>query len=348
MPGSSNSAPHYTKSAQELYNAGKAHCQSGQYDAALSELREAAAKTPNSAAVYFWLGKTQAGRGDTADAVASFQRSACLDSTNAKPHLEMGKAHVAADQLGAAMAALRQAQKLSPHSAEPLRQIAAVLIQQCQYDAAFEELQQALPLEPASALTHTILGRVYDLKGMKQQADAAYRESERLDPSIYAQAQIANGAQMETAGNYSGAIKQYQAATLTDPTCLDAFLRLGGANLEKKYVTAAADAFRIAVRLDPNCFVAHYTLGWLLLEMSLVNLKALLFKAKTAPPDEAIRVLRRAVELKPDETAAHLVLGKTYQAAGVRHLAREQFEQVLVLSASGEDAALAREALKAL
>ena len=341
-------SPNHPKSAQELYNSGKAHCQNGQYDAALLELREAAVRTPDSAPVHFWVGKAHAGRGSTADAIGAFQQSARLDPTNAKPHLEMGRVYTAADQLGAAAASFRQAQRLSPRSAEPLREIASVLIQQCQYDAALEELQRAIVLDPKAAMTYVFLGRVYDLKGMRQQADAAYRESERLDPRIYAQAQVANGDQMQEAGNYSGAIKQFQAATLTDPTCLDAFLRLGGANLEKRYVTAAADAFRAAVYLDPTCFVAHYTLGWLLLEMSLVNLKALLFKAKTAPPDEAIRVLRRAVELKPDETAAHLILGKTYQAAGIRHLAREQFEQVLALSASGEDAASAREALRAL
>ena len=223
------------------------------------------------------------GQGDGAAALASLQESARLDPANAKPHIEMGTVYFGDDQLGAALASFRQAQRLSPRSAEPLREIAAVLIEQCQYDAALDELQRALPLEPDAAMTHALLGRVYELKGMARQADQAYRQAERLDPRVYAQAQVANGVQMEAAGRVDDAIKQYQAATLTDPTFLDAFLRLGDANLAKHYVTASTDAFRAAVSLDPNSYIAHYMLGWVLLQKSQVNLKALLFRAKSAP-----------------------------------------------------------------
>ena len=342
------SAGSTSNSAQAHYNAGKTLYQSGEYEAALTEFQDALCRTPESAAVHFWIGKAQVGRGNTDEAINSFQQSIRLDPTNVKPHLEMGRACVAADQLGAAMASFRQAQRLSPQSAEPLREIAAVLIQQCQYDAAMEELQRALPMGPDAAMTHVLLGRVYELKDMKRQADTAYREAERLDPRVYAQAQVANGVQMEAAGRVDDAIKQYQAATLTDPTFLDAFLRLGNANLAKHYVTAAADRFRAAVSLDPNSYIAHYMLGWTMLEKSQVNLKALLFKAKSAPSEECVRSLRRAVELCPSAAAARYALGKAYHASGGRHLAREQFEQALALDPNSEDAAAAREALRAL
>ena len=344
----SGSASSTFNSAQEHYNAGKALCQAGQYISALIEFQEALRKTPESPAVHFWIGKAQAGQGNTAEAISALQRSARLDPTNAKPVLEMGRAYVAADQLGAATASFRQAERLAPHSAEPLREVAAVLIQQCQYDAALDELQRAFALEQGAALTQVLFGRAYELKGMARQADQAYRQAERLDPRVYAQAQVANGVQMEAAGRVDDAIKQYQAATLTDPTFLDAFLRLGNANLAKHYVTAAADGFRAAVSLDPNSYIAHYMLGWTMLEKSQVNLKALLFRAKSAPSEECVRSLRRAVELCPNEAAARYALGKAYDASGVRHLAREQFEQALALDPNGEDAVSAREALRAL
>ena len=342
------SAGSTSNSAQAHYNAGKALYQAGEYETALTEFQDALRRTPESAAVHFWIGKAQVGRGNTEEALNSFQHSIRLDPTNVKPHLEMGRAYVAADQLGAAAASFRQAQRLSPQSAEPLREIAAVLIQQCQYDAALEELQRALPLEPDAAMTHVLLGRVYELKGMMRQSEQAYRQAERLDPRVYAQAQVANGAQLEAAGRFDDAIKQYQAATLTNPAFLDAFLRLGNANLAKHFVTAAADAFRAAVSLDSNSYIAHYMLGWTLLEKSQVNLKALLFRAKSVPSEECVRSLRRAVELCPSEAAARYALGKAYRAAGVRHLAREQLEQALVLDPNGEGAASARESLRTL
>ena len=211
-----------------------------------------------------------------------------------------------------------------------------------------EELQRALALEQGAALTHVLFGRVYDLKGMRQQADAAYRESERLDPRVYAQAQVANGAQMQAAGRLGDAVKQYRAATLTDPTYMEAFTRLGSACFENYQKVDAADAFRAATCLAPNDYSTHYLLGYTLLYQSQVNLKTVVFKRKVAPPDEAIKALLRAVDLDPNRTDAHFALGKAYEAAGVRHLAREQMERVLALDSNGRDAVSAREALRTL
>jgi len=211
-----------------------------------------------------------------------------------------------------------------------------------------EELQRALALEQGAALTHVLFGRVYDLKGMRQQADAAYRESERLDPRVYAQAQVANGAQMQAAGRLGDAVKQYRAATLTDPTYMEAFTRLGSACFDNYQKVDAADAFRAATCLAPNDYSAHYLLGYTLLYQSQVNLKTVVFKRKVAPPDEAIKALLRAVDLDPNRTDAHFALGKAYEAAGVRHLAREQMERVLALDSNGRDAVSAREALRTL
>ena len=211
-----------------------------------------------------------------------------------------------------------------------------------------EELQRALALEQGAALTHVLFGRVYDLKGMRQQADAAYRESERLDPRVYAQAQVANGAQMQAAGRLGDAVKQYRAATLTDPTYMEAFTRLGSACFDNYQKVDAADAFRAATCLAPNDYSTHYLLGYTLLYQSQVNLKTVVFKRKVAPPDEAIKALLRAVDLDPNRTDAHFALGKAYEAAGVRHLAREQMERVLALDSNGRDAVSAREALRTL
>ena len=211
-----------------------------------------------------------------------------------------------------------------------------------------EELQRALALEQGAALTHVLFGRVYDLKGMRQQADAAYRESERLDPRVYAQAQVANGAQMQAAGRLGDAVKQYRAATLTDPTYMEAFTRLGSACFDNYQKVDAADAFRAATCLAPNDYSTHYLLGSTLLYQSQVNLKTVVFKRKVAPPDEAIKALLRAVDLDPNRTDAHFALGKAYEAAGVRHLAREQMERVLALDSNGRDAVSAREALRTL
>ena len=210
------------------------------------------------------------------------------------------------------------------------------------------ELQRALALEQGAALTHVLFGRVYDLKGMRQQADAAYRESERLDPRVYAQAQVANGAQMQAAGRLGDAVKQYRAATLTDPTYMEAFTRLGSACFDNYQKVDAADAFRAATCLAPNDYSTHYLLGYTLLYQSQVNLKTVVFKRKVAPPDEAIKALLRAVDLDPNRTDAHFALGKAYEAAGVRHLAREQMERVLALDSNGRDAVSAREALRTL
>ncbi len=160
--------------------------------------------------------------------------------------------------------------------------------------------------------------------------------------------QVANGAQMQAAGRLGDAVKQYRNATLTDPTYLDAFIRLGSACFDNCQKTDAADAFRAATRLSPNNYSAHYLLGYTLLYQSQVNLKTVVFKRKVAPPDEAIEALLRAVDLDPNRADAHFALGKAYEAAGVRHLAREQMERVLALDPNGKDAGTARESLRSL
>ena len=73
------------------------------------------------------------------------------------------------------------------------------------------------------------------------------------------------------------------------------------------------EQFRELAELDPDDPVVHYGLG-------VECLKAKLF-------DEATKALRRAVELKPDYSAAYRELGKALEAAGQVQEAAEIYRQ---------------------
>ncbi len=55
------------------------------------------------------------------------------------------------------------------------------------------------------------------------------------------------------------------------------------------------------------------------------------FYLRRSEEDKAVAVLRRAIEVLPDEPSFHVYLGDYYRAAGIRYRAREEYEQALLL-----------------
>jgi len=143
---------------------------------------------------------------------------------------------------------------------------------------------------------------------------------------------------------YEPAIEALERAVQLDPSLMLAQYDLGVSYFAQGRFTDAHSAFDKALRLNPrHRFTAYYLARLDLMEGSLDAAIARFANLGDSPPvaDEfyylgsayfrkgelqpAIRSLRKAIDLKPEDSRAHFLLARVYQKAGRRADAKEQF-----------------------
>jgi tetratricopeptide (TPR) repeat protein len=155
----------------------------------------------------------------------------------------------------------------------------------------------------------------------------------------------------EAQGHYADAVAEYRKAIDRNPIALTLHYRLGRALLllsrENDSLEKARQEFEAELKLNPSDASAEYQIGQVLSwQNKSTDAEAHLEKAVSIAPhfaealvalakihenaqenDEAIQLLRRAVDAQPGMEAAHTALIAAYRAAGKRREAeREQKE----------------------
>ena len=212
-------------------------------------------------------------RGDYAKAAASFHQALCGAPNNAALFHGLGLAEAAAGHFDEAAKALAQADRLSPHDF-------AILLARVQVEAS---------------------------AGRYEQAAHMLAEAEHLDPAHSPQARAAVAQLHEQLG---GALLQQRKLDLALAQLLrarqagqdDPSLRLMLATLENNF-GAYSDAIRDASSLGAAATPKQQATGAAIAGLAYKNQKR---------NEEAIRLLRRSLELAPGETA-YLTLAEVYE-----------------------------------
>jgi tetratricopeptide (TPR) repeat protein len=150
---------------------------------------------------------------------------------------------------------------------------------------ATDELQASLLARPDDSSSHYNLGNFYLARHDFAQAIAAFRTASQLDPKNVApwvNASLAYNA----LGKNDGAEDALRHALTLDPTNAVASLNFGMLQAELGKPDQAEKAFRTAFTSDPQSAAAAYNLGVLL---------------AAGHPDEALVWCRRAAELRPQD-----------------------------------------------
>ena len=175
---------------------------------------------------------------------------------------------------------------------------------------AIEASKKAVGIRPSAESYFNIGLANYRLKQYRE-AEAAYRQSIKLDPYNAADAYYALGLTYRDSGQFDDEIQSYKQAIRLKPDFLSAYDHLGLRYLQAKKYSEAAEAFKQVAALKPGDANAQNNLG-----------EAYEALGRHA---ESVEAFRQAIRLKPDFGKAYFNLGKTLLAQGNRDAAIEQY-----------------------
>ncbi len=301
--------------ADELRHAAIVLEQNGENAEAESTWREVLAGRPHSAEAYAHLGLLAARRKDYSDAILSYRKALSLDPSMPGLTLNLGLSLFKSGQLQAAIQTLVPLLK-KESSSSPEAQRLDVLIGTGhyalgEYAAAIPYLEQATLRDPQSLELRLIL--VHTCLGAKQYQCVmdAYHEILLLNAES-AEADMLAGEALDEMNNAPAAIQQFQAAIKENPAEPNVHFGLGFLLWKLKRYDEAAAEFETELANVPDHVQALTYLG-----DSDIQLEE---------SDQALPLLRRAVQMDNSVELAHLDLGIIYTAANRSNDALREFK----------------------
>jgi tetratricopeptide (TPR) repeat protein/serine/threonine protein kinase len=269
------------------------------YKAAITAFREAVRLQPKLADAHNSLGVALRRDGQPAEAEAAYREALRLAPKHANAQNNLGFLLARQGRYAEADAAYREALRLEPDDLNARINLAKLLRDsQRDFDGAIAVLRQGLRLKPNWAEGHHQLGLTLTQKGQLPEAEAAYREANRLQRG-QVESHYALGVLLcDTKRDYDGAIAAFREVIRLEPNWAEAHGYLGFALSRKGKQTEATSEFREALRLKPDFAQSHYNLG-----------QVLAAQGKLA---DAEAELAEALRLKPNDARAHHALGNVY------------------------------------
>jgi tetratricopeptide (TPR) repeat protein len=175
---------------------------------------------------------------------------------------------------------------------------------------AIEASKKAVAIRPSAESYFNIGLANYYLKQYRE-AEAAYRQSIKLDPYNAADAYYALGLTYRDWGQFDEEIQAYKHAIRLKPDYAAVYDRLGQRYLQAKKYPEAIETFKQLAILKPGDANAQNNLG--------EAYEAL------GKHDDAVEAFRQAIRFKPDFGKAYFNLGKTLLGQGNRDAAIEQY-----------------------
>ncbi len=162
-------------------------------------------------------------------------------------------------------------------------------------DGAIEQYQAALREEADNATAHNNLGLALAANGQHEQALDAYNQALLHNPQSRS-ANLNRGLSLLMLDRLQEAVDDFQAAIEIDEENPRPWEGLGEACRRAGMFESAADAWQVAFGLDPNNTVSAQQFA-----IALCDVERL---------DEALAVLERAVELRPEDASSHAFMGR--------------------------------------
>ena len=222
-----------------------------------------------------------------------------LEPTSAEPLIAQAELHMILQQIPEARQVAEAAVALEPENPYALAALARALDWQGQYEAAIQYGFDGLEVDPENATVLAVLGEVYSDVRNWPVAEGHLQNAYEIDPENILV--LRNLAYLEeTRGEYTKAIEYYNQAIALAPHRYDLYIERGrqesvGLN---DYAAALASYEKASTIFESSVTLDAYGFG-------LYNM---------GDNFQAVRVLRKAVEMNPDYGLAQTHLGMVYYA----------------------------------
>ncbi len=272
--------------------------------------------TPTPSALY-WQTKAEAhiAAGNYREAETALKKMAELEPDNADPLVALAKLHIMARQIELAFELSLEAVRIDGENVAALTIHARALDWLGRYDAASNFAFEALDLEPDNPDVLAVLGEIYTDVGNWNLAQEYLEEALAIDPgNVLALRNLAVFYELQD--DYERAIAEFNRAIELAPNRADLFIERGRQYEHLEDWEAAIASYEQAVAVDERAYALD-ALGWALWKRE-DHLKAL-------------RILRRAAELDPQNGIILAHLGMAYYRRLNYESASETLEEALAI-----------------
>ncbi len=286
-------------SPQAIASDAKAKIALERLEDAKKQLTAARQSNPNDVRIAYWLGKAEEALGNKKAAEDAYLAAIGLIDPKAddaiNPYLALSELLAAEGRASEAQAKLDEARAKLPESSTMDRALGEVAAVQGLYDEAVQHYQAAIAKDPQDLSSRFLLGVTYR---RMQKIDLAGGEFDKVYAADkdYPGLAMERGLLFEQSGHVDEALEQFRTALAKAPDDTDLQLRVGAAYVGVGHPDDAIKMLKPVIEKRPMSAEANHYIGRAYFQKGGVELP------------QAMRYLRRAVELDPNRAEYHLYL----------------------------------------
>ncbi|MBP9113740.1 MAG: tetratricopeptide repeat protein, partial [Polyangiaceae bacterium] len=247
--------------------------------------------------VAYWLGRVEETIGNKPAAEKHYAEAIALADTRhldaVLPYASYAVLLASSNRAADAKAKLEEAQKKLQDSSILQRAFGDVNASQGSFDIALQHYRSAVEKDPNDPTSHFKLATMFRKTRKNDEALQELEKVEKIDKEFPGLV-VERGLLFEATGKTDKAIEQFKAALQKAPDDLDLQLRIGYAYIAVNQPAEAETLLRKVLEKRQDSAQANHALG-----------RALLVQGD-AHVSEALRYLKRAVELDPNRAENHL------------------------------------------
>jgi tetratricopeptide (TPR) repeat protein len=314
-------------SAEPYAHLGLLEARQEHYKEAVSFYRKALALKPAIPGLRMNLGLAFFKAGEMKQAIQEFEpllKSQPPGSAEAQRLvILLGMAHYGLGEYAAAVPYLKSAATSDARNL-PLRlALAHSCLWSKQYPCVLDTYHEILLLNAESAEADMLAGEALDeMKnhaGAIEQFRAAAKANPR-EPDVH----FGLGYLLWTQRQYPEAASEFQAELANDPNHVLSMIYLGDAQIQLDHPEIAQPLLEKALRIDSKRELAHLDLG--------------IVYAGTGRQDDALREMKEAARLAPEDVNTHWRLGRLYRSMGKKDEAKTEFDRASKINKAADDA----------
>lgn len=316
--------------ARDYFERGVAHEKAGDLAAARSAYEQVLALEPSRVDAQGNLGMVLLRMGQAAPAAERFEKVLAAKPDMAQVRFFLALARYQANEFERAAAELARFLEAKPRDARALHLRAMCLLKLDRLEEGAGSLEQAIEADPSNGAALVTLATTYISLGELDRAEALLRD--RLAGRDIAETKLVRGMLLNARGHYREAEGVLAAAAEANPKLPTVRNQLGYTRMLLGDYPAAVREFEAELRLNPHDFNASANLAWILAQdrdferaapllvtalaqrPANAGLQYLMGQVWLARNDlaKAAEAMERAVALKPEFRAAHVLLARVY------------------------------------
>jgi tetratricopeptide (TPR) repeat protein len=313
-------------SAEAYAHLGFLEAQQQRYPQAIPLYRKALALQPNMPQLRMNLGLALFKAGALKDAIRIFE-ALLKQQPPSSPEAQrlktlIGMSHYGLGEYVAAVPYLKQATTEDPQNLPFRLLLAHSCLWSKQYQCVLDVYREILNLNAESAeadmLAGEALDEMQDRVGATQQFRAAVKANPK-EPNVH----FGLGYLLWTQGQYDEAAREFQAELANVPDNVQALTYLADIHIKLNHPEDARPFLQKAILISPQMGLAHLDLG--------------IIEADAGNNEVAVRELKLAAQLSPNDVKPHYRLARLYQAMGNKQDAAVEFAKTKALTRAADD-----------